>query len=313
MKKTERLNGIIFTLKEHGKMTAHELAEHFEVNVRTIYRDVDALSQLKVPIITYDGVHGGYEIDMDYFIPSIKLTEQEVIMLMMVLKFGESIKLPNLTADYQMLKGKVINTLADVDQQKVQQLMQHVHFSSSRLEPQGYSKGLLHPVLESFIETCNLDITYYNPRRDTCDVRHISPTSLFFEEGGWYLNAFCHLRQEKRCFRLDRIKDIELSAEKNLYMHREISSSTDKFKREVYELSIESDLFRVLKDNDYFSHIELLNDRDNPLLRLRVDTPYEEELTKVVLSNPGAITIESPTYYVEKIKRITQTLYNKYL
>ncbi len=230
MKKTERLNGIIFALKERGKMTAHELADLFEVSVRTIYRDIDALSQLKVPIYTYDGVNGGYEINMDYFIPSITLTEQEVIMLLIVLNYGETIKLPNLTADYQMLKGKVINTLTDIDQAKVKKLIKHIEFGSHRVEPTSYSGDLLRPILDSFIGECNLDITYYNPRRDEYGDRHISPTVLFFDEGGWYLTAYCHLRNEKRIFRLDRIKTLQLSEDSNIYLDKEIHSSTDKFR-----------------------------------------------------------------------------------
>lgn len=47
-------------------MATADLVEHFEVSVSTIYRDIDALSQLKVPIVSYDGVQGGYSIEQNY-------------------------------------------------------------------------------------------------------------------------------------------------------------------------------------------------------------------------------------------------------
>jgi len=333
MKKTERLNGIIYVLKERGKMTAQELAEHFEVSMRTIYRDIDALSQLKVPIISHDGVLGGYEIDKTYFIPSITLNEQEVIMLLIVLNFGETIKLPNLTADYQLLKSKIINTLADMDREKVEELMKHIHVGQNRLEPSPYLNGLLHPVLDSFIETRNLDITYYNPKRDTYDERHVSPQNIFFEEGGWYMNAYCHLRQEKRCFRLDRIKKVQISPLENTYLNTPIKSATDKFKEVEYDLTIDSALFRVLKDNDYLSNIEITSSSQfnthngqihvpinksmiEPIhewLRINVKTIYKQSIKDMVLSNPHAVTLHGPPSFLEEINKTTQELYKKYL
>lgn len=58
MKKTERLNGIVYALKDRGKLTASELSELFEVSLRTIYRDIDALSQLKVLLSPRRGSRG---------------------------------------------------------------------------------------------------------------------------------------------------------------------------------------------------------------------------------------------------------------
>lgn len=314
MKKTERLNGIVYALKERGKMTAHELAQLFEVSVRTIYRDIDALSQLKVPIYTYDGVNGGYEINMDYFIPSISLTEQEITMLLIVLGYGETIRLPNLTADYQILKGKIINALTDVDQIKVQKLMKRIMFGGHRVEPTSYNSDILWPILDSFIEECNLDITYYNPRRDDYGKRTISPTKLSFEEGGWYLQAFCHLRQEKRVFRLDRINDIHLNTEPNAYLDTAITSSTEKFVGTEYLINIEKSLFRVLRENDYFSDILKIYDTASPNnLQVRFFTKYEEEIINITMRNPESITVLEPGHFIDKIKSIAKKLNEKYL
>lgn len=313
MKKTERLNGIIFALKEHGKMTAHELAELFEVSVRTIYRDIDALGQLKVPIYTYDGVHGGYEINMDYFIPSISLTEQEIIMLMIVLNYGETIKLPNLTADYQILKGKIINSLTDVDQAKVSKLMNYIQFGSHRVEPSSYNRDILRPILDGFINESNMVINYYNPRRDEIGKREISPTNLFFDEGGWYLTAYCHLRKEKRIFRLDRIETIKLTHQHNDYLNKKIESVTDKFAETEYTMEIEKSLFRVVKENDYFNDVHILDGSKEDFLTIRVNSRYEEDIVNIILSNPLSITVHEPLWFVEKVKTISKDLYQKYL
>lgn len=58
-------------------MTAKELADFFEVSERTIYRDIDALAQLKVPIISFEGYEGGYRIQDNYFIPICVLKKKK--------------------------------------------------------------------------------------------------------------------------------------------------------------------------------------------------------------------------------------------
>jgi len=121
MKKTERQNGNTNLLRMRGKMTTKELAAYISMSERTIYRDIDALSQLHVPIISYEGLGGGYEIDSSYFLPSIKLSEQELLMLLMVLKAGEEFRIPNMAADYNLLSGKLLNVLPDEERQKASQ------------------------------------------------------------------------------------------------------------------------------------------------------------------------------------------------
>lgn len=72
--------------KQKGRLSADELAELLEVSKRTIYRDIDALCQMGIPIIAYEGANGGYEIDESYFMPTVRLSEREVFILMLLLK-----------------------------------------------------------------------------------------------------------------------------------------------------------------------------------------------------------------------------------
>ena len=64
--KTDRLYALTLYLLNHGKSSASELAKHFEVSVRTIQRDIDALCQAGIPICAFTGTNGGYEILSDF-------------------------------------------------------------------------------------------------------------------------------------------------------------------------------------------------------------------------------------------------------
>jgi predicted DNA-binding transcriptional regulator YafY len=311
MKKTERQNGIIHLLRARKKMTANELAGYFEVSERTIYRDIDALSQLHVPIVSYEGVGGGYEIDPSYFIPSIKLNEKEILILLMLLKAGEEFRIPNMTTDYNLLSGKLINVLSDEERGKAEQVISHIEFDIIRIMPKGYIHDVLTPLLEAFWKSCDLQIDYHHPERDETEHRRFSPVNLFFENGGWYLAGYCHVRQEKRTFRLDRIVSITCLEEENLYLNRPLSlPQNDRFLWHTYELIIDPTLYRVIKDDVYLQNADIKSTNDG--LHLTVKTPFKSEICNLVLSHPKQVTALKPEEFLKEIEELSKAIYKKY-
>lgn len=293
-------------------MTAFDLASYFEVSVRTIYRDIDALSQLRVPIIAYEGFGGGYDIDPSYFMPSIKLSEQEILMLLMVLKAGEELRIPNMVKDYNLLTSKIINVLSDDERQKVTQVMSHISFDMIRIMPEGYIQDVLNPLLEAFLRTCDLQIIYYHPEKDKTEDRRFSPIELFFADGAWYVTGYCHLRQSKRTFRIDRILAITCLDDENRYIDRQLSvSEHDKFSWQTYELIIDPALYRIVKENTYLEHTEVKTLKGG--LHLTVKTRHKDEILQLVLSHPNQVTALLPEPFVQEIEKISQAICKKYL
>lgn len=312
MKKTERQNGIVYLLRTRKKMTAKELASYFEVSERTIYRDIDSLCQLRVPIVSYEGLGGGYEIDASYFLPSIKLSEQEILMLLMVLKAGEELRIPNMVSDYNLLKSKMINTLSEEDRQRVDEIISHIEFSMIRIMPGAYIQDILKPIFDSFSSACDLLLSYYHPERDEIEERRFSPVELFFAEGGWYITGYCHLRQAKRTLRLDRIKSVDCLEEVNRYRDRQLPlSQRDKFRWHTYKLIIAPALYRIIKNDDYLQYTEVKTVEGG--LQLTVRTPYKEDILQLVLSHPAEVTVFEPEFFLQEINQISHTICKKYL
>ncbi|MGC6174683.1 helix-turn-helix transcriptional regulator [Lacrimispora sp. 38-1] len=312
MKKTERQNGIIHLLRMRSKMTARELADYFDVSERTVYRDIDALSQLHVPIISYEGLGGGYEIDSSYFLPSIKLSEQEILMLLMVLKAGEEFRIPNMATDYNLLSSKLLNVLPDEERQKAAQVISHINFDILRIIPGGYTDDVLKTILEALWRSRDLQLSYYHPQRNTTESRRFSPVELQFGDGGWYIIGYCHLREEKRTFRLDRIVSLTCMDEENLYINRELSlPEHDKFRWNTYELIVDSALYRIIRDDVYLQDAQVQSIENK--MHLTVRTPYKDEICKLVLCHPEQVTALKPEEFIEEIKKITTNICNKYL
>jgi predicted DNA-binding transcriptional regulator YafY len=311
MKKTERQNGIVHLLRIRKKMTANELAHYFEVSERTIYRDIDALSQLKVPIISYEGLGGGYEIDSSYFMPSIKLSEKEVLMLLMVLKLGEELRIPNMIPDYKLLTSKVTNALTDQERQEAEKIMSHIEFDIIRILPKNYISDVLIVLLEAFRSTSDLELIYYHPEKNKTEVRRVSPIKLFFDEGGWYVTGYCHRRKAKRTFRLDRIVELTCLEQKNEYLNIQLpTSEEDKYRSITYELVIESALYRIIKDNIYLQDCQV-----KPVERgfhLTVTTPYKDEIQQLALSHPEEVTVLKPDELIQEMRELGEAIYKKY-
>lgn len=313
MKKLERLSGIIYVLKENKKMTAKELAEIFEVSERTIYRDIDALSQLKVPIISFEGFEGGYEIDESYFIPSLKLKPNEILYLLICLRAGEALKVPNMKSVFESLKYKLLNTLDDDMKRKFAKFLSRIMLEMNRINPSSYCEDIFYKLIESFIYYKDLVITYYTPKNDEYTERRITPYVLFFENGGWYLDGYCHTRKAKRCFRLDRIKDIEVS--QDYYDQRVVDEYMNKLKKKekTFKIKLEMDkkLYETVKNDDYFinSDIKRIGDK----IILNINTNNMDNFILLAIENCDEVTIIEPEECINRVKQLCKKTLEKYL
>lgn len=310
MKKIERLNGIIYLIKEQKRISAREIADFFEVSLRTIYRDIDALGQINVPIISYEGVGGGYEIDDAYFLPTVQLTDEELNLLMLSLMVGKEIQVPGSSMTHEMLSLKLKNALISHKDQNSSVFLDNCVFYTGNIYPTKYPDHLLEALMYGFNQKCKLRITYFTPLTNEINERLISPFRLEYDLGGWYLVAFCHLRLSKRMFRLDRIHSIEVTtqvseAEKCLPFIDEEKSALEAGCTVV----MANDLYRlVLQDAVMNTHKIIC---DEPLtLKLYA---HKEAVLELVMRNPNKVKVLEPESLIETIKERIWYLEKNYL
>src|SRR5260370_2126592 len=85
MNRIDRLTAIILLL-QGGRRTAREIARRFEVSKRTVFRDIEALCEMGVPIVAESGTHGGYTLMPDYTLAPLQLTLREALLLRLALR-----------------------------------------------------------------------------------------------------------------------------------------------------------------------------------------------------------------------------------
>lgn len=312
MKKIDRLIGIIYALKENKKLTAKDISDIFEVSERTVYRDIDALSQLNVPIKAFEGFSGGYEIDESYFIPTLAFKENEVLYLLICLKIGEIISVPNMKADYESLKYKLLNILDENTKKQHLELLERINFDITSMVLSDFKQDITKKIIESYFQNRDLIIEYYHPKKDECIERRITMRTLTFFNGGWYLDGYCHLRKAIRVFRLDRIKDIRLSEEG--YSLSDISEYLKESSRkdDVVKVILEMDkrLFETIKNDNIFVDVEVRNYDDK--VELKFYTNEIDYIINLAIRNFEDVRIIEPQYCIDRLKQICEKILDKY-
>src|SRR5579864_4522020 len=112
MNRIDRLTAIILLL-QGGRRTANEIARRFEVSKRTVFRDIEALCEMGVPIITESGAHGGYTLMPDYSLAPLQLTMREALLLRMALSSVSQLADTPFKQERESLLAKSIGQLRD--------------------------------------------------------------------------------------------------------------------------------------------------------------------------------------------------------
>ncbi len=209
MNRTDRLFAIILELQRRGTRNCHadDLARHFEVSKRTIYRDIQALCEVGVPIAVAG--RQGYSLVEGYFLPPLRFTSDEALMLAL----GSEVIATNFDTEYRIAAEsayrKIDAVLTPALREQVGQLKAGLHFAATKpleSEPLRWLQILRQAVAAHR----RIRIHYTKPEAASTDlihtVREIDPYQLTRMANDWYLTGYCHLRQAIRLFRLARIE-----------------------------------------------------------------------------------------------------------
>ncbi len=302
---------IIMRLKQKGKLSASDLAAYLEVSKRTIYRDIDALSQMNIPITTHEGIHGGYEIDGSYFMPSVKLSEREVLILLLLLKISNQLNLPEFKESINSLNLKLQNTYHDTATQFKKNL-HYISFDVQTIFPEACIHGAFETILEAFNQHVKLKILYFSPLKDSTIERVITPFHLFYNDGGWYLDAYCHLREKKRTFRLDRIKNISLLSEKiDESLEKQYNSNAFSDPKLLLEFDINKELFNLIQYDDPMRDVKIISENKS-VIKMQVLTNRIVFFETLAIRNSDQITILKPESLVRNIQKKLLNALKKY-
>ena len=212
MNRTDRLVAMVMHLQGRRVVRAEELAGHFEVNVRTVYRDIAALAESGVPICGEAGV--GYTLMKGYHLPPVTLTAEEAMALFvggeMVKQFADA----SMGTPMQSALAKIRSVLPRDRQDDLDRLAEAMAiYGESRL-PSGLDQRLLLPIQQAIVARRVLRMTYRARARDEDTVREVEPLGVTYHSAAWYLVAWCRLRGDYRYFKIERLRALEVLKER---------------------------------------------------------------------------------------------------
>jgi predicted DNA-binding transcriptional regulator YafY len=186
---------------------ATQLAERFEVTTRTIERDLLALQEAGVPIWAQPGPGGGYGLNVDTSLPPLNLTPAEAAAIATALAATRA--LPFAEAGRSALK-KLTGVMASAPRNSASKLVSHIRVAPG--PPSSPTEAIAAVIQQALIDSGAVEMTYRDSdARET--QRVVEPAGLVGTRHGWYLAAWCRLRQAPRAFRLDRITRAALTGE----------------------------------------------------------------------------------------------------
>jgi predicted DNA-binding transcriptional regulator YafY len=203
MNRIERLTAILLFLQDQPH-TAQEIADHFEVSRRTILRDVQALSEMGVPVIAREGSGGGYALPEDYTLAPLALSAREGFLLLLALN---SINQPGHMLFHHArasLMTKLRALLPRGDLASLDQMLAKIN-----IEVAGHGKPA--PLLDDLADAVEkrrwLKVIYQSAGET--NTRHLLPVQVLLKNGFWYCEAFTLEKEEYRTYRVDRIQSIQ--------------------------------------------------------------------------------------------------------
>ena len=207
-KRLSRLVAILTQLQVRRLVTSTKLAEKFGVSTRTIYRDLKALEQAGVPILTEDGK--GYTLMEGYKIPPIMFSESQANALILAEQLVLKNKDSSLINDYAEAIDKIKAVLKQTEKDKANLLSLRTKFA--KLDNYEIKSNILSTLQIAITNFYLVNFEYKNAENNESK-RTVEPFALLNISEGWLLVAYCRLRKEFRYFRLDRIQKLQVQQE----------------------------------------------------------------------------------------------------
>lgn len=206
MAKNDNMLAILWMLNSGVKMTAKQISDKLEINIRTVYRYVDALCASGVPIISDAGHNGGYSLLNNFIKAPLLFDMEEKKALLHASVFAKEAGYP--------LSEALDNASSKLKMYSNQEQESILNHQIARFEAINCMVNIvIQPTLEKLEQAVekefSVEINYRTGRKEQSKNRVIDPYGMVYWNNKWYTIAFCHLRNEIRSFRVDRILHIK--------------------------------------------------------------------------------------------------------
>ena len=249
MNRIDRIAAILIQLQSRRVVKAADIAERFNISLRTVYRDVKTLEEAGIPLIGEAGV--GYSIMDGYRLPPVMFTREEATAFLTAEKFVETLTDASTSSNYSSAMYKVRAVLRNTEKELLEGMDDRIEvlksMARSNVTPTDHIQTILHSIAQKKVMALN----YFAQHSQELTKRYVEPVGIFYSANYWHLIAWCRLRNAYRDFRLDRIKNLEVTNDT-------YTSEHPTLKDYIAQTAREQDLERIVIsiDQNVHSHME---------------------------------------------------------
>lgn len=289
-----RLFKIIYYLLDKGRATAPELAKYFEVSVRTIYRDIDALSGAGIPIYAEAGRNGGIYLMNEFVLDKTVLSDKEKQEILLAL---QSMSVAQNNDEIMRKLSAMFNLNVDnwleIDFSK----WGTPHSNNEKFEQLKFA--IIH-------QKC-VKITYASSYEEITE-RIVQPLKLLYKSMSWYLKAYCTLKQDYRIFKLTRITNIEIQDDGFNYKEfPELKTIPEQTYKKIILRFPKEVAYRVYDEFD-ITQVEIQANGD---FIVSVEMPEDAWLIGYLLTFGTQVDIVEPIYLKNVLAEQARKIYEK--
>ena len=304
----DRLLSIVIKLLTYRRVTTQQLAQEFGVSSRTIYRDLQTISLSGVPVISYQGQQGGWELDPDYLIDRRVLSVEDLANIVSALQ-----SINNGVSQDSLAKtlDKINSMILPQKQPEINTKLNHIVIDYHPLFSSHHSQDRVDTIHTGITESRCLTFRYHNLKQEVRD-RTIEPMTLLLKGSSWYLFGYCFSRHDYRLFRLSRMSNLSLLPD-----HFERRDATvncmhnfAEKPEELTQLSLTFHTDILFKISDAFG-LDTIN-IDGDYGTIDVSLPDNDWLYGFLLGFGEKLKVNSPSHIANRLKKMAQTIQEHY-
>jgi predicted DNA-binding transcriptional regulator YafY len=310
----DRLHAILTHLQSKKRVTAQEIADRFNISLRTVYRDVKALDESGVPVIGEAG--SGYTIMEGYRLPPVMFTQEEAAALMMGAKLAERLTDASVKKYYDAALYKIKAVLRSTDKDHVENLHDHIAVMvTSRMHNEESANQYLAALQKAIVDKKAIFLRYNSNNEETTE-RVVEPIGLCFYSGNWHVIGWCRMRQDYRDFRVGRIQRLQIRDESfenksHQSLQQYLDSEMNAYALHEVVVRVHKKMQKFIKDQKYYYGF-VREEEAGDYMRMYFVIGSFESFGRWLLSLTDAAIPESPEELTTVMQKFLEELNSLY-
>ncbi|MGS2738720.1 helix-turn-helix transcriptional regulator [Sinomicrobium sp. M5D2P17] len=316
MNRFDRITTILIQLQSKRVVKAQDLADRFEVSLRTIYRDIRTLEEAGVPLYGEAGV--GYSIVDGYRLPPVMFSKEEAMAFVTAEKLMERLTDKVIRNHFESAMYKIKSVLRGTEKDFVEDLASHIHIRDRQLPSKTIPDNILDVLFRAISDKKVVKIIYRALGRAEKTERFIEPIGVYHENDHWYTIGYCHLREDYRHFRADRMYNIELTDKDRLSERATLQEYQEQWEKSKKSATPQKVVIRVEKKVAMYLH-ERKNyqgfvsetEKDGRIEMTFLTSHLEDGFARWFLMFADHAEIVEPDFLKERIRDILKAISKK--